>query len=547
MIPVCLKIGEDELFSTWLAAVAEANHMLPSEFGQVYLGYQTKQRWAAQVYMRNIEDFCDRHKDMAFFPDLFEILRRHMPYGVMQIGMSRQVAARQAEIILRESTAEGGMYKKPIRYCPICSQEDLQQYGRRIAHVPHQLREIKVCWKHGCVLDGEVVPNNHLEAQLRVARYARELYRLQLDARMEQAWQLLDTYQREHQIKGIYQLINLVGEAGYIDSVRVCESQIETRHLYMVNCIFALMAFVHPDPSDLCALLGKLDHVPVDTEDAHLLEARAGLGKYQCKACGHVFYAHEKAIEAGLLCPACRNGLDDQAYKERLLHRFHNGEYEWADYNHIRHKPCGTTKQAGLLFWLRDKECGGCKAYTLQDWQGLWKDTEYEVKDIVSTPDGRQLSIIHKTCGCEFLLPVPTRWLYGKIMDVAFCPHCEKKVQRITDVRRRNERVGQYAMASTGIGMTVIQYKSYFAVLVRFDNGLERWTTWQIFKNIQDKKIQQYQYQEFYIGAEKVMKDGQHCVIVDYQNNRHLRVRFDDGAEVEGSYRAFRHGSLVHP
>ena len=99
MMPVCLKIGEDELFSTWLAALAEANHMSISEFGQVYLGYQTKQRWATQVYMRNIEDFCDRHKDMAFFPDLFESLRRHMPCGVMQIGMSRQVAARQVEII----------------------------------------------------------------------------------------------------------------------------------------------------------------------------------------------------------------------------------------------------------------------------------------------------------------------------------------------------------------------------------------------------------------------------------------------------------------
>lgn len=102
-------------------------------------------------------------------------------------------------------------------------------------------------------------------------------------------------------------------------------------------------------------------------------------------------------------------------------------------------------------------------------------------------------------------------------------------------------------MASTGIGMTVIQYKSYFEVLVRFDNGLERWTTWQIFKKIQEQKVHQYPYREFYIGVEKVMKDGQHCVIVDYKGNRFLRVRFDDGIEIEGSYRAFRHGSMRHP
>ena len=547
MMPVCLKIGEDELFSTWLAALAEANYMSLSEFGQVYLGCQTQHRWSSQVYMRNIEGFCDQHKDMAFFPDLFEILRRHLPYGVMQIGMSRQVAARQVEVILRNYPSEGGMYKKPIRYCPICAQEDMQQYGRRMAHVPHQLRDITVCWKHGCALEGEAVDAQRIETEARIARYAHDLYKLQLGAGIEQTSQCLEAYMQEHCISGYSALVNMIADAGYGTDVRAYQGQIELRHMYAVKCIFRLLAYMYPDVSDLCSRLSQSGYHPVDTEEFHVLEADAGVGRYQCKACGHIFYAHEKTIEAGLSCPACRNGMDEQAYRERLIRRFHDGEYEWVDRDHIRHKPCGTEKKVGSLFWLRDKECGGCQLYTLQDWQCLWKDTEYEVKDIISLHGKRHLVVRHKPCNCEFSLPVPIRWLNNKITDVAFCPRCEKRVRRVSDVQRQKDRVGQYAMASTGIGMTVIQYKSYFEVLVRFDNGLERWTTWQIFKNIQDKKIQQYQYQEFYIGAEKVMKDGQHCVIVDYQNNRHLRVRFDDGAEVEGSYRAFRHGSLVHP
>ena len=79
--------------------------------------------------------------------------------------------------------------------------------------------------------------------------------------------------------------------------------------------------------------------------------------------------------------------------------------------------------------------------------------------------------------------------------------------------RLREERIGMYKRTVTGMGATLVDYKSKDNVLVRFDNGLTRTTSWATFENLDSTKFTSFK--ELYIGLERTMKDGTHCVIVD--------------------------------
>ena len=45
-----------------------------------------------------------------------------------------------------------------LKYCPICSREDRQQYSETYWHRKHQIRNIGVCPKHKCRLMDSIVP-----------------------------------------------------------------------------------------------------------------------------------------------------------------------------------------------------------------------------------------------------------------------------------------------------------------------------------------------------------------------------------------------------
>lgn len=45
-----------------------------------------------------------------------------------------------------------------LKYCPICANEDRHKYGEAYWHRTHQLRNIQVCDKHGCLLRNSTIP-----------------------------------------------------------------------------------------------------------------------------------------------------------------------------------------------------------------------------------------------------------------------------------------------------------------------------------------------------------------------------------------------------
>lgn len=47
---------------------------------------------------------------------------------------------------------------KYLKYCPLCSVEDRRQYGETYWHRTHQIRNMKLCHKHNCMLENSTVP-----------------------------------------------------------------------------------------------------------------------------------------------------------------------------------------------------------------------------------------------------------------------------------------------------------------------------------------------------------------------------------------------------
>ena len=47
---------------------------------------------------------------------------------------------------------------KYLKYCPLCSAEDRQKYGETYWHRTHQIRNMKLCHKHNCMLENSTVP-----------------------------------------------------------------------------------------------------------------------------------------------------------------------------------------------------------------------------------------------------------------------------------------------------------------------------------------------------------------------------------------------------
>lgn len=44
-----------------------------------------------------------------------------------------------------------------LKYCPMCAEEDRKKYGETYWHRLHQLRNVQVCAKHGCLLQNSIV------------------------------------------------------------------------------------------------------------------------------------------------------------------------------------------------------------------------------------------------------------------------------------------------------------------------------------------------------------------------------------------------------
>lgn len=105
-------------------------------------------------------------------------------------------------------------------------------------------------------------------------------------------------------------------------------------------------------------------------------------------------------------------------------------------------------------------------------------------------------------------------------------------------------KIGKTNIAKCGIQMTIIAYRNFKDIDIRFEDGIiVKNQTYSNFKNGYIKHPSRNKTGE--IG---VAKNGMSITIINYRNCNDIDVQFEDGAIIYNkSYRHFKDGILVHP
>lgn len=175
------EIAPDEDILGWIHAIADANGWDHDSFFSAFLpdcyiapenSYHMGPMGERAVYVRpdyyirNYTKYYGLYSHLGF-PSPQDMLMEHTSIPFCGLFMDPEEVGLLAEVVLNGSNAEIGpahrpfLYKDekdilvhpPMRYCPYCAGEDLEMYGRVIAHVPHQGWDrgnhlVHVCYRH---------------------------------------------------------------------------------------------------------------------------------------------------------------------------------------------------------------------------------------------------------------------------------------------------------------------------------------------------------------------------------------------------------------
>ena len=309
MIPILLKMADDELMASWLQEMALINKSTFHSFAADYLQWNTSEK--PLRFPQMLEYSCKRFERMSFFPNPFDAICKHTDLIAMSVAISRRGMAYCVEQVLHEKKPSRLVYKG-YKVCPKCKAEDKQFFGRTIIHVPHQMAGVNVCWKHGCPLtaDGTHVIRKYRAIERRVALYALALYEKPIDGYLEQTRIAIQHYLNIQQIA----LKDLLAEAvykGYLGPKGLSASyqQFYSRRIRPLEYTIRLLAFIYPDIEQYRSIAEPCAYHPMDTAKVQLLDSEHNIGKYRCLSCNRVFYSHEYAVSENHSCPYCKNTL----------------------------------------------------------------------------------------------------------------------------------------------------------------------------------------------------------------------------------------------
>lgn len=148
----CRKSYPDELFYSYVRSLCVENGILRLQDLEWYLRLKEFVRFNG-LYPSGLSLICDVVEN-ATFPDVETAL--HMtPYFTDIDGLQAGQQAKLAEGILQPCSAAVPDVKKrsrTLKICPICYEMDKKEYGESYLHVMHQIKDIDICFEHGCKL-----------------------------------------------------------------------------------------------------------------------------------------------------------------------------------------------------------------------------------------------------------------------------------------------------------------------------------------------------------------------------------------------------------
>lgn len=148
----CRKSYPDELFYSYVRSLCVENGILRLQDLEWYLRLKGFVRFNG-LYPSGLSLICDVVEN-ATFPDVETAL--HMtPYFTDIDEMRDGQQAKLGEGILQPCSAAVPNIQRnsrTLKICPMCVREDKKEYGESYLHVMHQVKNIEICFKHGCKL-----------------------------------------------------------------------------------------------------------------------------------------------------------------------------------------------------------------------------------------------------------------------------------------------------------------------------------------------------------------------------------------------------------
>lgn len=147
----CRKPFQDELFYSYVRSLCVSNGILRLQDLEWYLRLKGFVHFG--LYPSGLSLTCDIVEN-ATFPDVETAL--HMtPYFTDIDGLQAGQQAKLSEGILQPCSAAVPNIQsnsRVLKICPICYEMDKKKYGEGYLHVMHQIKDIDICFEHGCKL-----------------------------------------------------------------------------------------------------------------------------------------------------------------------------------------------------------------------------------------------------------------------------------------------------------------------------------------------------------------------------------------------------------
>ena len=147
----CRKSYPDELFYSYVRSLCVENGILRLQDLEWYLRLKGFVHFG--LYPSGLSLTCDIVEN-ATFPDVETAL--HMtPYFTDIDGLQAGQQAKLSEGILQPCSAAVPNIQRNsriLKICPMCYEMDKKKYGEGYLHVMHQVKNIDICFKHGCKL-----------------------------------------------------------------------------------------------------------------------------------------------------------------------------------------------------------------------------------------------------------------------------------------------------------------------------------------------------------------------------------------------------------
>ena len=351
MIPVVVKMAEDELFGTWIEHIGRLHglktYMAYNQF--FHAGFGRLGRCPVAYPEIALEKISDTYKGAFFMPSAGELLLRHTMYPLEAPLLSPGRQAQLAETVLRrEKIGVMRLTKRPKvdpRVCPLCAREDMERYGHVVIHVRHQ--HSAACAKHKVRLVGadeyseETGVVEAPEGEVKVARMWEEIFEHPGKYNAGILSDIMMEYLVRHQIT----IKDAVKSAGV--SKHVCFGG---EHQRIIS-------------DDLLGWFGMLpdfdltDEAVYDKLSATEEPLYDPIIKTTCDDCGYEYWTHRESLALGVGCPRCRERMSDDEVMVGIVSRYADGNWTFMDstYKTVKNTVTGEVASAYNLtaFWDR--------------------------------------------------------------------------------------------------------------------------------------------------------------------------------------------------